>query len=327
MRRTGLLAGLLGFLLLFLAAASEGAGPAYPARQIEIASPTAPGGASDLIARIVGDYLSKKWGQPITSVPKPGGGGAIAAQYVLRSKPDGYTMLLDNMTSSSLMVAGMKNPPLTMEDRAFIAMVATCPVGYAVKADAPWKSLDEFAKWAKANPEKLSWATSGATGLPSYGVYQLFGVLSIDPAKTGMVITGGGSESVVQLAGGHVVLACQSVQEEFSLASGGKIRILAITGDQRLSWLPGVPTCKEAGFPQLDRIWWGGITGPKKLPGGIIKAWEDGLAAADKDPKYRSALENLHYVPHYLGSKEFAKFAYDEVALCTPIAEKTGMRK
>lgn len=324
---------MVGMLCLSLLAAGCSAGgggaskPSYPTKQIELAAGTAPGGASDLVGRTVGDFLSKKWGQPVVVSPKPGGSGAIAAQYVLQGKADGYTMLVDNMTTSSMMVAGMKNPPVKLEDRVFVARVATCPVGYAVKADAPWKTLGEFAEWVKANPDKLTWATSGATGLPSFGVYQFLDTIGVDPSKTGMVVTGGGSESVVQLAGGHVVLACQSVQEEYSLASSGEIRILAITGDERLPFLPDVPTCKEAGFPQLTMQWWAGIAGPKDLPKDVVKAWDDALSEAAKDTEFKAALDKLHYLPGFMGSEEFTKFVYDECAVCTQIAEKTGIRK
>jgi tripartite-type tricarboxylate transporter receptor subunit TctC len=303
------------------------AAPAYPTRQVELIAPTAPGGASDLVGRAVAGFLSKKWGQPMIVTAKPGGSGAIGVQAVLSARADGYTMFVNNMTSSSMLVAGMKNPPFKLEDQVFVARIATCPVGYAVKSDAPWKTLKEFAEWAKANPEKLNWATSGATGLPSFGVYQFLDAIGVDARKTGMVITGGGSESVVQLAGGHVVLACQSVQEEYALTNAGNIRILAHTGEQRLSWLPDVPTCMEAGFPELNRVWWAGISGHKKLPKEVIQTWEEGMAQIVKDPQFLVMMEKLRYVPGYLSSTAFSKFVYDEMNLCTNIAEKTGIRK
>src|SRR5688572_3999945 len=187
----------------------------YPAKSVEIVVPFTAGGGTDLISRLVADHLSKKWGQPILVVNKPGGGGIVGARAALKEgRPDGYTALMDIHTTSSMHIGAWKTPQLTLADRKFAARVVRDPMVFAVKSDAPWKSLRELSDWVKAHPDQLVWSTAGPSGPSRYTAYEWFTQIGVDAAKTKMVITEGAGDSMAKLAGGHVVLAIHSVDRK-----------------------------------------------------------------------------------------------------------------
>ena len=143
----------------------------YPKKAIEYVVPFAPGGGVDLVARAVSEYVSKEWGVPVNVVNKTGGGGAVGAEYALKqAKKDGYTVLGDNVSSTSMLVSGMKNPPVALEDRQLTSRIVLDPIAFAVKADAPWKDLKELTDWVKANPDQLTWTSVGPAGTSAFGV-------------------------------------------------------------------------------------------------------------------------------------------------------------
>lgn len=334
--RTKRVAGLVLALVVAAAVTVSGcspggkkaAEPQYPTRQIEYVVPAAAGGSTDLVARAVAEYVSKKWGKPVTVVNKPGGGCAVGAQYALQqAKPDGYTVFADVHSASSMMVAGMKNPPVKLEDRVFVSRLILDPICFAVKADAPWKTFQEFTEWVKAHPDQLSWATVGPAGLSAFGVCDWLAAIGVDPAKTRMVVTDGASDSLTKLAGGHVVLACHTVAECYTLAQAGKIRVLAVEADQRSPYMPDVPTTDEAGVPGLHVKWWTGVSVPKGTPDYVVQKWAQTLQEMVKDPAFVQQAEKLHVGISYLGPQDFKDFVYREAEFYTQLASFIGLRK
>jgi tripartite-type tricarboxylate transporter receptor subunit TctC len=215
----------------------------YPTRPIEIVVPFVAGGGTDLIGRLMADYMSKKWGKPMLVVNKPGGGGIVGARAALKdSRPDGYTVLMDIHTLSSMHIGAWKTPQLTLADRKFAARIVRDPMVFAVKADAPWKSFREFSDWVKANPGELVWSTVGPSGPSRYTAYDWFTQIGVDGTKTKMVITEGAADSMAKLAGGHVALAIHSVAEAQAMVQAGKIRLLAVLSPSRIKYIKDVPT-------------------------------------------------------------------------------------
>jgi len=183
----------------------------YPSKPIEIVVPFTPGGGTDLIARLLGDYMGKKWGQPILVANKPGGGGIIGARAALKdSRPDGYTVLIDIHTTSSMYIGAWKTPQLTLADRKYAARIVRDPMVFAVKADAQWKSFKELSDWVKAHPAELIWSSVGPSGPSRYTAFDWFTQIGVDPSKTKMVITEGAADSLTKLAGGHVLVTYPS---------------------------------------------------------------------------------------------------------------------
>lgn len=300
----------------------------YPTRQIELVVPFAAGGGVDLAARAVADYLSKEWSQPIVVTNKPGGGGIIGAQYALKeARPDGYTVLVNNNSSTTMYEAGNSNPTLTIKDNKFASRVAQGALAFGVKSDAEWKDLKEFSQWVKKNPDKLTWASVGPAGFSAFGVAEWLKSIGVDFKKTSMVSSEGASDSTAKVAGGHVVLATHTVGELAALAQAGKIKLLAVSSDERNSLFPNVPTTKELGFDNLTVKWWTGLSFAPGTPDDIVKKWDEAVAKMHKDETFLQELEKIKLEPAYLNSSDFAKSVKNEKDRFTKLAEEAGIRK
>jgi tripartite-type tricarboxylate transporter receptor subunit TctC len=315
--------------LVLVAPAGVPAQQDYPNRAIEIVVPFVPGGGTDLTARLISDYLGKKWGQPLLVVNKPGGGGIIGARAALKeSKPDGYTVLIDIHTTSSMHIGAFKAPQLTLADRKYAARVVRDPMVFAVNADAPWKNFKEFSDWVKANPDKLVWSSVGPSGPSRYAAYDWFTQIGVDPTKTKMVITKGAADSFAQLAGGHVLLAIHSVAEANAMLQAGKIKILAVLSPARVKYMPDVPTAEEQGVIKGVRVqWWASVAFPTGTPDAIVKKWESAVAEMVKDPQFLAGADKMSMNIDFLPAAEMRAFVEKEVEGYTDMAAKIGIRR
>jgi tripartite-type tricarboxylate transporter receptor subunit TctC len=301
----------------------------YPEKPIEIVVPFVAGGGTDLIARLVADHLGKKWSQPILVVNKPGGGGVPGARAALKeARPDGYTVLMDIHTTSSMLIGAQKTPALTLADRKYAARIVRDPMVFAVKADAPWKTFKEFSEWVKANPGELVWSSVGPAGPSRYTAFDWMTQLGIDPTKTKRVITPGAADSMTKLAGGHVVLAIHSVAESHAMREAGKIRLLAVLSPSRLPALPDVPTAEEQGVIKGTRVqWWAAAAFPAATPDPIVRKWEAALAELTKDRQFLAAAQRLNMNIDYLDAAATRAFVEKEVAGYTEMATAIGIRR
>ena len=285
-------------LLIVLPAGGALAQQDYPTKGVEIVVPFTAGGGTDLISRLVADYMGKKWGKPMLVVNKPGGGGIVGARAALKEgRPDGYTVLMDIHTTSSMHIGAWKTPQLTLADRKFAARIVRDPMVFAVKVDAPWKSFREFSDWVKANPGELVWSTVGPSGPSRYTAYEWFTQIGVDATKTKMVITEGAADSMAKLAGGHVALAIHSVAEAQAMAQAGKIRLLAVLSPSRIKYIKDVPTAEEQGVMKGVRVqWWAAVSFPAGTPDPIVKKWEAALAEMAKDPQFLASADRKSVV-------------------------------
>jgi tripartite-type tricarboxylate transporter receptor subunit TctC len=301
----------------------------YPDKPIEIVVPFVAGGGTDLVARLIADYMGKKWSQPILVVNKPGGGGIPGARAALKeARPDGYTLLIDIHTTSSMLIGAQKSPPLTLADRKYAARIVRDPMVFAVKADAPWKTFKEFSAWVKAHPDELVWSSVGPSGPSRYAAFDWMTQIGVDPTKTKMVITPGAADSMTKLAGGHVVLAIHSVAEAQAMREAGKIKVLAVLSPARLKALPDVPTAEEEGVIKGVRVqWWAAVAFPAATPDAITKKWEAALAEMTKDPQFLASAQRLTMNIDYLNGAETRAFVEREVAGYTEMATAIGIRR
>ncbi len=317
-------------VLVSLGPADVGAqGRDYPFKPIELVVPFVPGGGTDLVARLASDYISKKWGQPVLVVNKPGGGGVPGARAALKdARPDGYTVLVDIHTTSSMLIGAWKVPPLTLADRQYAGRIVRDPMVFAVKADAPWKDFREFSSWVKANPEQLIWSTVGPAGPSRYPAYDWFGQIGVDATKTKMVITEGAADSFTKLAGGHVTLSIHSVAEAHAMTEAGKIKLLAVLSPARIRHLPNVATAEEQGVIKGVGVqWWAGIALPSGTLDLIVKKWESAIAEMVKDPHFLAGAERIRMNVDYLSAAETTAFVEKEAAYYTDLAGKIGIRR
>jgi tripartite-type tricarboxylate transporter receptor subunit TctC len=316
-------------LLVVLPAGEALAQQDYPAKPVEIVVPFAAGGGTDLISRLVADHMGKKWGKPLLVVNKPGGGGIVGARAALKEgRPDGYTVLMDIHTTSSMHIGAWKTPQLILADRRYAARIVLDPMVFAVKADAPWQSFKELSDWVKANPGQLVWSTSGPSGPSRYTAYDWFTQIGVDGTKTKMVITEGAADSMAKLAGGHVVLAIHSVAEAQAMVQAGKIRLLAVLSPSRIKFIPQVPTAEEQGVMKGARVnWWAAVSFPAGTPDPIVKKWEGALAEMVKDPQFLAGADRISMNIDYLSGEQTRAFVEKEAATYTEMATQIGIRR
>ncbi|MEL1134110.1 tripartite tricarboxylate transporter substrate binding protein [Desulfitobacterium sp. THU1] len=299
----------------------------YPTRQIELVVPAGPGGLTDLTARAVADYASKKWNQPVLVVNKPGAGNVTGLQYgLLQGKPDGYTVMADNIASSVLMVAGMTNPPIKLEDRIFVSKFVENPMCFSVAADSPYKDMKELVEWIKQNPEKLTHTSLSKTSMNALTAAELCNAIGVDYTKTQPILVKSGSEGITMIAGGHAILGDQSVQETYPLATGGKLRVLAVASKERSPLFPDVPTCQELGI-DIDVTWYGGISLPKNTPDSIVKKWDAIIAEMSKDPEFIAKMKEIHANISYLNTTDYNNSINEQVEHYTKLFESIGVRQ
>lgn len=301
--------------------------PAYPTKPIEMIIGFGPGGAADVTARLVADYVSKKWGQPINVINMPGASGIIGTRHTLTAKPDGYTLMMDNHAVSAMLAASQIDLPFKWENRTVIARVTVDPVFYLVKQDSPWKDLKEVAENIRKNPKVFRWGVAGVTAVGAFAMPQFLEVNNLPFDSLNRVVFKSGAEVVTALAGGHIDLAAQQYSEVTGLILAKKVRGLAVVNPERLPGLPDVPPAKEVGYPNLNVYGWQGVSGPPKLPPEVVDKWAKSLEEACKDPAFLEQAAKIYKVLAYLGPKEFWEFMQEEYKRYLPLAIKMGIRK
>jgi tripartite-type tricarboxylate transporter receptor subunit TctC len=292
----------------------------WPEKAITIIVPWAAGGGTDIVARSLAPKLSKRLGVPVQTVNKPGGSGIPGTLDAVTSPADGYTLLWDAGSTSSMQDALAPELPYKVYNRTFIARATTTPEGLMIPANSPWKTMDDLVKAAKADPSSISFGMIGGTGIPDVLVYQLKAALKdkgVDVSKTRMVTYKGGGELVPAVGGGHVNVAFVSPGEMVAMLSAGKIRVLGVTSASgRYKGWPDVPTMAEAGFPAVDTYFWVGLSSAPGLPANIVKtldnALKEAVKEAEQDPAVVEAFDKLGLSVGYLSGADYEKFVKEE---------------
>jgi tripartite-type tricarboxylate transporter receptor subunit TctC len=200
---------------------------------------------------------------------------------------------------------------------------------YLVKSDSPWKTLKDVAEFARNNPEKFRWGTTGRGGIAIPALVQFFQAnnIPIEKLLPNQVMFKSGGEGPVALAGGHIEFSAQQIGESYGLIEGKKIRPVAVVFEKRLAIFPDVPTAAEAGYPMFDVVGWHGISGPPGLPKHVVDFWTTSLEKASKDPVFIEMFEKVHKVAVYLGPKEVENFVEKEYQKYIEISKYLGWRK
>jgi len=276
----------------------------YPARPVDIVVAAPAGGSTDLAARIVSGYVSKKWNSPVNVINKPGGNNVPGLLEVYSATPDGYTLIGDGMSQSYMMVVAVKNLPFKVMDRTFIASVSDSPLIIVVATSSPYKTLKDLETEAKKNPEAFTWGSQGGSGAPDFATRQFFKSIGVDALKTKPVLVRGGSDSASLSAGGHIKMAMVTVAAGFSIIKGGLVRGLAVCDKKRSPEFPDIPTTEELGYPGVDAVVWNGISGPPDLSAAVVELWERELEGMVKDPDVVAKMRNIGLTPSFRNSHE-----------------------
>jgi tripartite-type tricarboxylate transporter receptor subunit TctC len=305
------------FLVLFLLAscflwAAPSEAQDYPKGTIQLVVPFAPGGATDIFWRTLGDYLSKNMKASIAILNKAGGGGIVGMSGVVNSKPDGYTVCAGNSDTLNITPLFTKDIPFdTINDLTYIAKLAIFPQGMAARTESPLKTIEDVIAFAKANPKKLKAGTPGV-GTSPYMAAQLFNrdaQVDITP-----VAFGGGGEVVPQILGGHVDFAFIAMPPIKAQFDAGKIRCLAFFSKKRHPLYPNIPTAVEKGLKRTIIETGIGLVGPKGLPPAIVKKWEEVAQMTMKDPNVISAVHKFDYIVDFKTGEEYKKEIAEELA-------------
>jgi tripartite-type tricarboxylate transporter receptor subunit TctC len=317
-----LIAGLFVGCLLFV---TPLAAQDYPKGPVQIVIPYAPGGAGDLLFRIMGDPLSKILKVPVAFVNKGGGGGIVGLSSVVNSKPDGYTLCNANSDTLNVTPLFTKDLPIdTINDVTYIAKVAMFAQGVVVRDESPFKTIEEFIAFAKANPRKLKVGVPGvgSTGHLAVSLFNKDAGVELVP-----VPFGGGGEVVPALLGGHVDCAFMATMSYKSYYSAGKIRYLAFFSNKRHPVYPNVPTTAEKGLKRTIAEVGMALVGPKGLSTEIVKKWEETIRQVLKDPQVVQAIEKLDFVVDPESGEQFKKEIVDEYAVFKQIAADLNVQK
>ncbi len=296
----------------------------YPKGIIQLVVPFAPGGATDIFWRILAEAISKKMGTTIAVLNKTGGGGIVGMASVVNSKPDGYSICAGNSDTLSITPLFTKDLPFdTIQDLTYIAKCATFPHTISVRKESPFKTLDDLVVFAKANPKKLKSLTPGVGTAPHMAI-SLFN----DDAKVEFVpVVFGGTEGIAALIGGHVDLGFISIPPIKSQIEAGNVRILAFLSKERHPLYPTIPTAFEKGYRRSILETAVGLVGPKGLPPGIIKKWEEAAQTVLKDPNVISAIQKFDFIADFKSGEEYKRAIADDMAIFKKLLPKSGDQK
>jgi len=314
-------------LLLTLSAPSAQSASSYPTKPITLICPFSAGGASDLVGRAVADYLTKKWGQPVSVVIKTGAGGTTGTVAGLQSPPDGYTLFLAGNSNGTINPALEKNLPYKWDQATMVARVATNTMVLIVKADSKWKTVKELVDDIAKNPKNFKLGTGSPAGPSTFCCAQILGGAGIDITLPSRVVFQGGAPVVTAVAGGHVDFASQSISEILPLLEAGKIRGLAVTSPERAKQLPNIPTGKEVGYPGFRWLGYSAIQGPPKMPEAVVRQWADAIREAMRDPEFQKKMDDVGATPSFLGPEEFKSFLQSDYTEAVQVLEKLGIRQ
>jgi tripartite-type tricarboxylate transporter receptor subunit TctC len=293
----------------------------YPTRAIHIVVGFTPGGGNDLIARIVGQKLSESLGQSVVIDNKPGAGAIVATEYVAKSAPDGYTLLMGASGAMAINPAVYTKLPYDpLRDFVPVSELGSFPLILVVNASSPIKSVAELIAFAKANPDTANYSSSSAA-------FQL--VTELFKQKTGTPMQEipykGANDSVMAVISGQVTATIADAGPVSGQIKGGKVRALAVAAPSRTEDLPDVPTMKEAGA-DVDAVLWSGIFAPRQTPSAIVKKLEGEFMRIVRQPDVVARLKPLGIRPVGNSSAEFAQILASDIARWSEVARAGNIR-
>jgi len=295
---------------------------AYPSRPVRLIVTTAAGGSPDIIARLIGQWLSERLGQPIIVDNRPGAGTNIGTEIGVRAPPDGYTLLMALSANAINATLYDKLPFNFIRDTAPVASIASIPLIMEVNPSVPAKTVPEFIAYAKANPGKINMA-SGGSGTPAHVAGELFKMM----AGINMVHVPYRGEGLAlpDLISGQLQALFGVMPASLGYIKAGKLRALAVTTAKRQELLPDVPTVGEF-LPGYEARGWYGIVGPKATPVNIIEKLNQEINAALADPSMKTRLTDLGCAVFAGSPADFGKFIAEETEKWAKVIKFAGIK-
>jgi tripartite-type tricarboxylate transporter receptor subunit TctC len=291
----------------------------WPSKSIKIIAPVQPGGGVDLVARTIAERLSKSFGQSVFVDNQSGGGGVVGSLATARAAPDGYTLMVGYVGTHGTNPAVRKLPYDAVRDFTPIAMVGGTPNVLVVPETVPASTLREFVAWAKANPGKLAYGSSGPGTLTHLAMEQ-FKIAAGLPDITHIAYRGIGP-AFTDILGGRTQAMLPGLAAALPHIKGGKMKALAVTGTRRHPLLPDVPTFEESGYPGFDGVQWYGIVGPANMPAAIVRQINDDINKALATPELRERLSSEALEPMPMAPAEFGQYIQNDIDKWSKLAK------
>jgi len=319
-RAAGALAG-----LALAAAALPAAAQGYPSRPITLIVPWGAGGGTDATARIIGSLLEKEVGQPVTVVNRTGGSGVVGHSAIAAAAPDGYTIGMATVEIGMMHWQGLTE--LSGASYTPLALVNADPAGVQVRADSPYKTVNELLAAIKANPGKFKGSGTGQGGIWHLAIAGLLRDQKIDPAALPWVPSNGAAPGLQDMIAGGIEVAPVSLPEARALIDAGKVRSLAIMNDKPSALYPNVPTLKAAVGSDWTMAAWRGLVAPKGFPAEARDKLSAALRKIVASKEYNEFMAKQGYGVIYAGPDDFAKFMAKSDAELGATMKAVGLAK
>ena len=311
---------LLAALLLVAQAALA---QSFPSKPLRLVVTFPPGGTSDIVARLVGERMAARLGQPVVVDNRPGVAGILGTELVVKAPADGYTVLL---TSTAPIAFAPSTPkPLgydPLKDLQHVAVLGTIPLAFVVRTELPARNPREVVAMAKEKPGALNFSSSG-NATPSHFMLERF------KRSAGVNITHvpykGSAPALTDIMANRIDGAIDSMPALLSQIRAGKVRALAVSGRERAPQLPDVPTLAESGFPDLVVNTWFGLAVPAGTPAEVVQRLAQETHAAVAQPEVRARFEELSFAPSPMTPAETQRFMQTEIERWAPVVRAAGI--
>ena len=313
----------LGFVLAPCAVHAQ---DAWPSRNITLIVPYGAGGYTDLIGRMTANYLEKELGKPVVVENRVGGGGIVGTGAVARSAPDGYTFCVCSVGAISVVpfAQGQKVGYDPVQDLIPVSILSTISQAVVVKRALPINSMADLVSYAKANPGKLNYGSSGLAGLTHYAV-ELF--QSRTGTKMNHIPYKTGAQGVLAIVSGEVDFAFANMTDALPQIEAGTVRALAVTSQGRSSYFPDLPSVDESISPGFVVETWNGLMAPAKTPEPIISRMSTALMKMAEDPEVKKAMVKAGASTVKTTPEQYAKQIQDEIAQWKPLLAEIADKK
>jgi tripartite-type tricarboxylate transporter receptor subunit TctC len=312
------------FLFLALSCGAAHAQSDYPSKPVRLVVSFAAGGISDVLARALAIPLSRQLGQQVIVENKPGAGTTIAADFITRAAPDGYTIWLQDITTHAINVALYSKLPYdSVRDFTYIAMVASTPLMLVVHPSTPASSVRELVALLKANPGKYSYGSSGNGTIVHLASEMLKSAAGVEALH---VPYKGSNPATAAILAGEVSFVFSTMPPAISNAKAGKLRALGVTTAKRVDAAPEIPTMIEAGLRDFEIVLYSGIMGPKGMDRSLVRRLNAEFAKVVQAPEIRNVYEKIGAEPLAMSPEEFEKRTQAEIAKLGPVVKASGAK-
>jgi tripartite-type tricarboxylate transporter receptor subunit TctC len=311
--------------VLLLASVWTSASPAqsWPQKPVKVVVPFPPGGVTDSLARITADWLTQRLGQPVIAENRPGASGAIAAELVARADADGYTLFSAATPQLAVVPHVQKINYDPVKDFAPISIVGTNPFALGCNRKIAATDLKQLVDYARAHPGELSYASPGS-GTLGHLTMELF--LARAGLRIEAVLYKGGGPAIADVVAGHVPCYFGNLNEILPHAGGGKINVLAVSGQARAPQLPQVPTVAEQGYPGFRTVTWNGYVAPAATPRSIVERVAREIAAGCKDAAFAARLEKIGVDPVCSTPSTFIQAIKEDLMVWKEAVQAAGIK-